>query len=321
MVAQQHTPSVPAGDTVRRPTRDDLPAILELTQVADRADFGDTDFNLAMFEMEWSMPRFDPQTDTWVIEAPTGVVAAYAAVSRRPKLPPEGVGWVHPDHRGKGIGSLLVDLAEQRTQEIVFAPGAEEPKAAVQMTNAATPGAAELLESRGYAVDRTFWRMSITLGDEEPPEPTWPDGVQLRPMRVGVDDEAVYQTVVSAFRDHWGSSPHPFPQWRELRMGHRLFDPELWLLAWSRDRLVGASLNMNEDGEAWVQTLGVLREARGKGLGRALLLESFRAFHRRGHRHVYLGVDAENLTGATRLYESVGMAVDRHWLHWTKALT
>ena len=53
--------------------------------------------------------------------------------------------------------------------------------------------------------------------------------------------------------------------------------------------------------------LGVRRPWRGRGVGRALLLHTFGEFHRRGVDRVSLGVDAENPTGATRLYESVGM--------------
>jgi mycothiol synthase len=311
---------LPGEYSHRRPTRNDLTEILDLTQVADTSDFGGTDFNLGMLELDWSMPNFDPRTDAWLIEGPAGELVAYAHLNRRPRKAPEAMGWVHPQHRGKGIGSVLIELAEQRTREIVFAPGAEEPRAAVQLTNAATPGASELLESHGYRVNRTFWRMSIELGVVEPPEPAWPEGIQLRPMRVGTDDRTVYETIVAAFRDHWGSSPLPFEEWRDVRMGNRMFDASLWLLAWRGDRLVGATLNMDEDGEAWVQTLGVIREARGQGLGQALLIESFRAFHQRGHRKVYLGVDSENLTGATRLYENAGMSVDRRWLHWEKPL-
>ncbi|HUG48454.1 MAG TPA: GNAT family N-acetyltransferase [Candidatus Limnocylindria bacterium] len=313
-------PQVPAGYTIRRPTRADLPAIAEFTASCDLHDTGGVDFTPAAFEMEWAFPRFDPATDAWTIHAPAAELVAYAHVLRRPKVAPETIGWVHPEHRGRGLGGLLVDLTEARVREIVEAPGAEEPRSIVNWTNHAVRDAATLLEARGYRVNRSFWRMSITLGEEEPAAPAWPDGVELRPMRVGVDDEAVYETVVTAFRDHWGSAPLPFPEWREVRMGTRFFDPKLWLLAWTDDRLVGASLNMDEDGDAWVQTLGVLREARGKGLGRALLLESFRAFHRRGRRRVLLGVDSENLTGATRLYENAGMTIDRQYDHWEREL-
>jgi mycothiol synthase len=47
---------------------------------------------------------------------------------------------------------------------------------------------------------------------------------------------------------------------------------------------------------------------------------SFREFHRRGQRRVGLGVDAENPTGATKLYESVGMVVDSEQVVWEKKL-
>jgi mycothiol synthase len=306
--------------TVRRPTRDELPAIAAFTALCDRHDIGGVDMTLASFESEWAMPRFDPTQDAWAMYSAAGELIAYAHITRRPKAAPEVAGWVHPEHRGTGLGSQLVDLSEARVREIVDAPGAEEPRAVVQWTNHLTPGAAELLTGRGYRLNRRYWRMSITLGDEEPPAPVWPEGVETRPMRVGVDDEAVHETMVTAFRDHWRSAPLPFPEWRQLRMGNRNFDPSLWLLAWSGHRIVGASLNMDEDGEAWVQTLGVLREARGRGVGRALLVESFRAFHRRGHRQILLGVDSENPTGATRLYESAGMTADRQWDHWERHL-
>jgi ribosomal protein S18 acetylase RimI-like enzyme len=46
-------------------------------------------------------------------------------------------------------------------------------------------------------------------------------------------------------------------------------------------------------------------------LATALLQHSFRDFRGRGATRVGLGVDAENTTGAVRLYEQVGMQVAR----------
>ncbi|KAA0260059.1 MAG: hypothetical protein EDM79_18925, partial [Chloroflexi bacterium] len=48
---------------------------------------------------------------------------------------------------------------------------------------------------------------------------------------------------------------------------------------------------------------------RKHGLGLALLQHSFAEFYKRGKRKAGLGVDAENLTGALRLYEKAGMHV------------
>ena len=312
--------AAPPGYAVRRPTRADLPAIAELSAACDRYDMDGVDFTLATFELEWAMPRFDPTADAWMIDTVAGDLVGYTALSRRPKMPPEAMGWIHPSHRGRGIGSFMIDLSEARIRELAAEPGSDTPLTSVQWSNHAMTAKAELLTARGYRVTRNFLRMRIAFDDEEPPAPAWPDGVELRPMRVGVDDEAVYTTVRTSFEDHWGASPLPFDEWRKVHLESRLFDPSLWLLAWSGDRLVGVAINVDEDGEAWVQTLGVLREARGQGLGRALLLQSFGEFHARGHREIFLGVDAESLTGATRLYENAGMRADRQWDHWEREL-
>ena len=50
------------------------------------------------------------------------------------------------------------------------------------------------------------------------------------------------------------------------------------------------------------------RQWRKRGIGLALQ-HSFNEFYRRGKRKVGLGVDAQNLTGALRLYENAGMHV------------
>ena len=70
----------------------------------------------------------------------------------------------------------------------------------------------------------------------------------------------------------------------------------------------------------WVSTLGVRRPWRRKGLGLALLQHSFGEFHRRGKCRVGLGVDADSLTGATRLYEKAGMEVHRQYASYEKEL-
>jgi ribosomal protein S18 acetylase RimI-like enzyme len=63
----------------------------------------------------------------------------------------------------------------------------------------------------------------------------------------------------------------------------------------------------------WISGLGVVRSHRRRGLARAILLTAFNDFFRRGQHSVALGVDADSLTGATRLYESAGMrTVEAH---------
>ncbi len=69
-----------------------------------------------------------------------------------------------------------------------------------------------------------------------------------------------------------------------------------------------------------VDDLGVRRAYRRRGLGMAQLRHVFAAFYARGIRRVGLGVDAENVTGATRLYGRAGMRVYRAWDLYDKEL-
>jgi mycothiol synthase len=55
--------------------------------------------------------------------------------------------------------------------------------------------------------------------------------------------------------------------------------------------------------------LGTRRPWRRRGLAKALLYASFNEIRARGKPRAVLGVDAENPTGATRLYEGAGMRV------------
>ncbi len=92
------------------------------------------------------------------------------------------------------------------------------------------------------------------------------------------------------------------------------FDPGLWFLAEAGDDVAGIALCRPRPAEAdagVIRVLGVRRPWRRKGVGRALLLHAFAEFRRRGMRAAVLGVDAESLTGAQRLYASAGMHVAR----------
>jgi GNAT superfamily N-acetyltransferase len=59
-----------------------------------------------------------------------------------------------------------------------------------------------------------------------------------------------------------------------------------------------------------IQNVGVAPEARGLGLGRALVLKALHGFRGAGMRRVYLEVTVEN-TAAVELYRSVGFRVIR----------
>ncbi len=86
------------------------------------------------------------------------------------------------------------------------------------------------------------------------------------------------------------------------------------------DEIAGVCLSTDEGGMGWINTLGVRPPWRRRGLGRALLLETFRLFVERGRSTVRLGTDSQSPAGAVRLYESAGMTVAAAFDRYEKPL-
>ena len=160
--------------------------------------------------------------------------------------------------------------------------------------------------------------MEIEL-NELPVSPTWPEGIELRPFVPGRDARAVFEVVEGAFQDDWESTPEAFAEWRSWTIEQADFDPSLTLIAWAGDHPVGGAL-CHAGPPGWVNSLAVAREWRGRELGLALLQHAFGDFYRRGLRRACLAVDAQNPTGATRLYQHAGMRKTREYLNMKKGL-
>lgn len=179
---------------------------------------------------------------------------------------------------------------------------------------------ARAVEERGFRLIRHFFRMEIDLASAPEP-PTWPEDVTVRTFQPG-ESRAVYEAVTDAFVDHWDFVPTVFEEWEHFMVASSEFDPTLWFLARAGDEIAGVSLCKSErrPNVGHVGVLGVRPRWRNRGLGLALLLHSFHELRARGRPKADLGVDAENTTGAVRLYERAGMVVVRRNDSYEKAL-
>ena len=86
------------------------------------------------------------------------------------------------------------------------------------------------------------------------------------------------------------------------------------------DDIAGAAMAYHFDTGGWIRSLAVRRPWRKQGLGLALLYDVFGKMYALGEHRVGLGVDAESLTGATRLYERAGMRVKHHYARYRKTV-
>jgi mycothiol synthase len=323
--------SLPSGYQFRPVTMEDLEPTVAMLNEWSRKMLGVDAFETNFMGSEWATPGFYLEQDTRLVLAPDGAIVGYYELwdIDDPHVHINIWGRVHPAYTGRGIGSYLLEWAEERGRMAI--PRAPEG-ARVVMTGhclSTDRDAVDLFHNSGFDLIRYSLRMVIEL-DSPPPEPVWPEGITVRTLVRGQDEPAALQAVRDSFKDHWGYVPHPFEaelaRWEHFMETDDIFDPSLWNLAIVGDQVVGTALNypyVDDDHDmGWVGTLGVVRDWRRHGLGLALLQHSFREFYRRGKRKVGLGVDAESLTGATRLYLRAGMHPDpaREWSIFEKEL-
>jgi len=314
---------LPAGYTARPPTMDDARAVYELVAACSMAEHGKIDFTLEEIRSYWEHAVADLATDAWAVFAADGRLVAEADVARR------GVGglWlyanVHPEHLGRGLGTYLLRRAEARQRDWA-ADAPEGVRVTARQEVAALGGPARaLLERDGYVPVRRSWRMLIEM-DGPPPAPVWPAGIAVRTLIPGRDERAVYEAAEEAFADHWGHTPRGFEEYARRHFGRDGFDPSLAFLAMDGETIAGVALCRRREGAdgvmGWVDSLSVRRPYRRRGIAITLLRQAFGEFQRRGRPIVGLGVDAQNPTGAVRLYEGAGMRPIREWVEYEKEL-
>lgn len=310
---------LPSGFAIRPPALDDLGAINELISACAIADDGTDTFTTPYLPSDWELPGFQRETDAWVVSAPDGQMAGYASVW--PWVPGRfgSEGYVHPDFSGRGIGTALIGLIEERTGQLAQGVSDGLPVTLMQEINARNVAARRLLAKHGYGVIRHNWQMVITLS-EEPPAPIWPVGIQVRRAVAGQDERSVYEAVEEAFAENRGHVPVTFEQWAAHRLRPDYFDPSLWFLATHGPELAGVALCRYQREMGWVSILAVRARWRKQGLGMALLRHAFGEFYRRGTRQIGLSVDSQNTSGATRLYERAGMRSARQDDRYEKIL-
>ncbi len=234
--------------------------------------------------------------------------------------------YVHPQWRGKGIGSFFVKSAEKRAKELVDQLAVQNPaftESEIADTQKAT---LDLFSEAGYVPARYFSLM-VRPDLENIPDLPLPPGIEIREV-LPDHYQKIYDASMEAFQDHWGFSPEaeePLEAWLE----NPDFDPSLWRVAWQGDEVVGMVLSFIDRAEnqaynrkrGYTENISVRRPWRKMGVARALIAASLKAIKERGMEEAALGVDTQNLSGAFRLYEGMGYQHVKRFTLLRKALT
>ena len=273
--------------TVRPARPEDTAATYELFAGWQRSNYGEAEIGPEMFAT--GLAGADA---VFVAETDDGVVG-HSDVDG---------GWidvgVKPSVRRRGIGTALLRAAE----------GAATAEPTLLMALQSDPPGAAFARANGYEKAWEVWLMGIDL-PERIPEPEWPEGVSVRTYG-GEEAEAreIKELLDLAYAEEFHHQPATFENWSRFMFEDPMFDAGVWFLAEGDGKIVGAALNWDE---GYIKDLVVHPDWRGRGLGKALVYQTFGEFRRRGLPRVTLKTDSNNPTDAWRLYERAGMSKER----------
>jgi GNAT superfamily N-acetyltransferase len=268
-------------------------------------------------------------TDTLAALSVEGTLAAMALVL----LPDEGDeqvaridGSVHAAHRGRGLGSYILDWMETRVRRAFEGVGDGKPQ--IIQTGCADHhlDRIALFEKHGFTSVRYSYKMQRDLSQPVSQILLRPD---LRTESWSEElDLPMMHAFNEAFRGAWGVPVMNEALWRQFFTGVPQFRGDLTSLAMSGDAVVGFCLNWVDAArnaqtgvkEGWVEAIGVIPERRGQGVAAALLSKALQDFIALDLERAALDVDAQNPTGALALYEKLGFEARKRTILFQKHL-
>jgi mycothiol synthase len=297
-----------AGDTVDHPTW--------ITPRQDIAEY-------------FALSHVDPTRDMIVAETEDGRIVAAGGAFLHPAREGGALtvlveGTVHPEHRRRGIGTVLHAWLDARAVQAVAEAASQLPDGGVraELKTSSDEHNADLIalaERVGYRIERWFSTMVRDLAAPVPAVSA-PDGIQVVPFSHDRDEDARIARN-DAFRDHWGSRPTDPERWAQY-VGGDFFRPDLCRLAIDEGgRIAAFCLASVNEGDwaghgashAYIDLIGVVRDHRRRGLAPLVVAAALQAMADAGLAQAVLDVDTASPTGANTLYENLGFrATERH---------
>jgi len=304
------------------PSRDDDPEWAALLAAIEAVDQRGETYDLDDLADEWASIWSNPVTDAvFVWDGPelVGFTWLKAMPGERTAHKVSCWGGVRPSHRRRGIGVQLFEWMLDRATEVAAGFDSKLPTR-VQADAADQQRDVLALATRfGFEPVRRF--LEVARPTAQPvPELRAVAGLELVPWSADLDEEARLAHR-ETFADNWGSEPRSREEWEQWYTGHRSFRPDLSVLAVEPASGEVASLVLTaaypQDWdhlpvEAWINNVATRRAWRGKGVARWLMAEALRkiAESDTAFERTILDVDAENPTGALRLYRDLGFSED-----------
>lgn len=305
----------------------DVPAMTVLLAEIARADRNDRHLDAAFLARWLDDPMIDLDRGTLAAFDGDRMVATGSLASRYEADPVHDMryeGGVHPAYRGRGLGGALLDWAARAAGPLHAARFPGRPLRLMYGVRASDDATAELFARHGFEPVRRSHTMARGLAPGSLPELRAPEGFEIVPYPVELDDQVRVAKNV-AFRDHWGVLPTLPEVWRSRFTGPDFqaglspvaLDPAGEVVA----MIITHLRTVDGRRDARVVNVGTVPRARGRGVASALLATTLRAAHEQGFDTASLNVDAENPTGALGVYEKSGFEIVDTWVTHARDLS
>jgi mycothiol synthase len=246
---------------------------------------------------------------------------------------------IQPAWRGNTLETEIIEWGEARMGEL-----GRERNLPVKLLNYCRNDRFNrliLLEEHGFTLKRSFLTMACSL-NQPLSSPSLPSGFQLQRLSDFLEGDRTYRSTISdhdlqawvrlfneSFIDHWNHQDLTVEAAKHWLFNNPHYNSELNLIAVAPDGTFAAFclgyINWEENlrsghNEGWIKLLGTRRGFRRLGLGKAVLLAQMAQLKAAGIEQVKLGVDAQSVTSATQLYQSVGFQPIKTWLSYVKQI-
>lgn len=210
------------------------------------------------------------------------------------------------------IPQLMMNFQEEQVKSMTEHL-TDLPRVMKAWCNKANDNLTTFYTAQGYTPSRYFFELSRPIEEPVGNHPL-PEGLEIRETKPE-HYRKIWNASNEAFKDHWGYSKPTEKQFKTWQEDKRFFQPHLWKIAWDGDEVAGIVGNYVDDIEnkefnrqrAYTEDISVGRKWRGRGVAKALIAESIRMFQEMDKfTETTLGVDANNPSGALKLYTGMG---------------
>ncbi|WP_372729979.1 GNAT family N-acetyltransferase [Nocardioides sp.] len=293
------TPALPSGYTSRPLDMPDAGAVTAVMAAQELYDVGEVVIEEADIVGDWQRPSFDvPDSTIGVFDGDQ--LVAYAEVANGDR----GDAAVHPDHRGRGLGTWLARWMQVRARE--------KGSPVIGMPAPEGSDGDRLMAALGYHVRWRSWVLQLPPGASVPARPL-PEGYSIRAAEPD-ECRTCWTVVEDAFLEWSVRAREEYDDWAASVVRRPGFDP--WNLRVVLDpsgTVVGVAVLQLAGETAYISRLATRRDQRGLGLAQALLVDAFAQGAAHGATVSELSTDSR--TGALGLYEKVGMKVTSTWVN------